>query len=65
MAGIIRFHCLKASPIIGFILERLGQGFGTHSHRDMEIISVHFLQIWIEPGVRGIAPSYELARATR
>jgi quercetin 2,3-dioxygenase len=84
-----------------------GQGFGTHGHRDMEIISyvlegelahkdsigngstirpgdvqrmsagsgvrhsefnpsaaqgVHFLQIWIQPSVRNIAPSYEEKR---
>jgi quercetin 2,3-dioxygenase len=84
-----------------------GRGFGTHGHRDMEIVSyvlagelahqdslgngstirpgdvqrmsagsgvehsefnpsrtegLHFLQIWIQPNVRNIAPSYEEKR---
>jgi redox-sensitive bicupin YhaK (pirin superfamily) len=62
-----------------------GAGFGTHGHRDMEILSyvlegalqhkdstggggvirpgetepVHFLQIWIVPETRGLAPRYD------
>lgn len=87
-----------------------GAGFGTHAHRDMEIISyvldgalahrdsmgngstiqpgdvqlmsagtgvqhsefnasdeapVHFLQIWIQPSERGIAPGYQEKRFSR
>ncbi len=87
-----------------------GMGFGTHGHRDMEIITyvldgelehkdsmgtgsviapgdvqrmsagrgvlhseynasrtapVHFLQIWIQPNVTGVAPSYEQKRIAR
>jgi quercetin 2,3-dioxygenase len=90
--------------VINEDLVQPGMGFGTHGHRDMEIISyvldgqlshrdsmgngsiirpgdvqrmsagrgvehsefnpsstdrVHFLQIWIEPAKRGVAPSYE------
>ena len=86
-----------------------GTGFGTHGHRDMEIVSyvlegelahkdsmgngatilpgevqrmtagtgvrhseynhskdrvTHFLQIWIEPNVNGVVPSYEEKRFT-
>jgi len=87
-----------------------GMGFGTHGHRDMEIITyplegrlehkdnmgngsvivpgdvqrmsagkgilhseynpspdepVHFLQIWIEPNMRGVVPSYEQRHIAR
>src|SRR4026207_1539122 len=111
---------VEFGPLRGLTEDRVaaGQGFGTHSHRDMEIISyvlagelahrdsigngstirprdgarleagrrrgpgdvrargagrggrhsesnpspaslVHFLQIWIQPNVQGIEPSYE------
>ena len=45
-------------------VQRLSAGTGmTHSEFNEERQAVtHFLQIWIEPNVRGIAPSYEQKR---
>ena len=43
-------------------VQRMSAGTGVrHSEYNPSrtAMLVHFLQIWIEPGVRGIAPSYE------
>ena len=101
---IARSVVAPSPPIVTSVSVQPGSGFGTHGHRDMEIISyvlegalghkdsmgngstivpgdvqrmsagmgvrhsefnhekagvTHFLQIWIEPDVVGIPPSYE------